>query len=79
MNFYEFVEAIARMSEKVNLLLPLPRDKPDTVLNMTPIEKSSMDLSRKLKGFLMFTYFKAVDPIKELYKNSTDDDYFRMD
>lgn len=79
MSFYEFVEALARMSEKLNLLLPLPREKPETVLNMTLPEKNSNDHSRKLKGFLMFTYFKTVDPIKELYKNSNDDDYFRMD
>ena len=79
MNFFEFVEALARMSEKVCLLLPLPGDKAESVLNITLQEKNAMDLNRKLKAFFMFAYFKTIDPIKETYKTSTDDDYYRMD
>ena len=61
MNLYEFVEALARIAEKLSILLPLAVERPEQIVQLTYHERILYDLPRKLKGFLMSIYFKISD------------------
>lgn len=61
MSLHEFVEALARIAEKLSILLPLAVEKPEDVIRLTYHERILYDLPRKFKGFLMTIYFKISD------------------
>lgn len=79
MNYYEFLEALARSAEKVSIVLPKKDEKPEAVSQLNYEQKILLSLDRKLKGFLMHIYLRLSDKIKDTFKNNPDDDYLKMD
>jgi hypothetical protein len=72
MNFYEFLEALARVAEKISLI-PLSFGK-----EKIPIEQRRlMPLHVKLEGLILFIYYKLGEVIKksvaDLYSDEISD------
>ena len=62
MNFYEFIEAIARVAEKVSIIVP----KGPYENNVPDIEaRRLMDLHDKLDGVITYLYFRLGETIKK--------------
>jgi len=62
MNFYEFIEAIARVAEKVSIIVP----KGPYGNNVPDIEaRRLMDLHDKLDGVITYLYFRLGETIKK--------------
>jgi hypothetical protein len=76
MNFYEFIEGLARAAEKVALTVP----KGPNGTNVGDYQtRRELPLHEKLEGFILYLYFRLGENIKREFMNQADDDILDMD
>ena len=61
MNFYEFCEGIARVAEKISIIIPLGLDGSNVVDH---VSRRELPLDEKLDGLILYLYFRLGDQIK---------------
>ena len=67
MNFYEFLEALARVSEKLSIVVPKGKEPEKSVPDFET--RRHLALHEKFKGLLMHLYFKLGESIKLYFQN----------
>jgi hypothetical protein len=65
MNFYEFIEALARVAEKASIILPKGKHPEQSVPDFD--SRRHLPLHPKLEGLLMHIYFKLGEQIKQFF------------
>jgi hypothetical protein len=56
MNFYEFLEALGRVAEKVSIVVPKGKIPEQSIPDFET--RRQLPLHNKLEGLLMYLYFK---------------------
>ena len=64
MEFYEFLEALARCAEKLSIVRSSD--------HLTMEERRNEPLHKKLDALLLMIYFRSADAIKNTFKESED-------
>lgn len=62
MNFYEFLEAIARVSEKISFVVPKGLDGS----NISDLQtRRELPLNEKLEGLILFLYYRLGESVRK--------------
>lgn len=80
MNFYEFIEALARCAEKLSLCpISTSKNKIGKINTNNIVERRLLKLEHKFNAFLMLIYFRLGDTIKKTFSDTKDEDLDEFD
>ena len=67
MNFYEFIEALSRVAEKLSIVVPKGQEPEKSIPDYET--RRQLPLNDKLEGLLMYLYFRLGEQIKQFFQN----------